>query len=411
MPVTQRSLSMNYAKGGPLAGLRILDISTVLAGPLSATYLADLGAAVVKVEVPVTGDALRGLPPMKDGVPLWWKVANRNKKGITLDLRKPKGQQLFGKLLPRFDVLVENFRPGTLDRWGLDSEWLFALRPGLIVLRLTGFGQTGPYRNKPGFARVFESLSGFTHICGEDGGGPLHMGFPISDAVAGLFGAVGILSAMHYRLKNPQEPGQEIDLSATEAMFRLLDFSAIEFDQLGTIRNRSGNFSQYSAPSNVYRTKDYQWASIAASTQSIFARLVAVMGKPELLDDPRFTTNPDRVRNRAAIDAIVADWIASRTMPELIRDLDAAEVGFSPINSIDKVFEDPQFVARDAIVNVSDRELGVVKMQNVVPRFTRTPGEVRSTGPTLGEHNAEIYGEWLDISLEQRQQLQSEGVI
>lgn len=402
---------MNEEKNGPLAGLRILDISTVLAGPLSATFLADFGAEVVKVELPRSGDPLRGLPPIKDGAPLWWKVANRNKKGVTLDLRKSKGKDLFERLLPRFDVLVENFRPGTLDKWGLDKERLFSIKPGLIVLRLTGFGQTGPYRDKPGFARVFESLSGFTHICGDADGPPLHIGFPISDAVAGLFGALGILSAVHHRLRNPSEPGQEIDLSATEAMFRILDFSAIEYDQLGVVRNRSGNSSQYSAPSNVYRTKDNQWASIAASTQSIFERLAGAMGRSDLLDDPRFAGNPERVQHRREIDEIVSQWIASKTMEEIIHDLDMAEVGFSPINSIDKIFEDPQFRAREAIVQVSDKELGTVKMQNVVPRFSKTPGKIRSTGPVLGEHNAEIYGGWLSLSDERRKQLQAEGVI
>jgi crotonobetainyl-CoA:carnitine CoA-transferase CaiB-like acyl-CoA transferase len=395
---------------GPLRGLRILDISTVLAGPLSSTFLADLGADVVKTELPRLGDPLRGLAPHKGGVPLWWKVANRNKKGVTLDLRNPRGRALFERLLPRFDVLVENFRPGTLERWGLPATRLFELRPGLIVLRVTGFGQTGPYRNKPGFARVFEALSGFTYICGEGGGPPLHMGFPISDAVAGLFGALGILSAVHHRLRHPDAPGQEIDLSATEAMFRLLDFLPVEYDQLGVVRTRSGNCSQYAAPGNVYRTRDGQWASIAASTQSIYERLVNVMDMPGLLADPRFATNPERVRHRAEIDAIVAQWIASKDMDELRQLLDDAEVGFSPINGIDKVFEDPQLKAREAIVSVQDPELGPLRMQAVVPRFSVTPGAVRTTGPRMGEHNAEVYG-GLGLSEEEQRRLREEGAI
>lgn len=396
---------------GPLAGLRILDVSTVIAGPVAATFLADLGAEVVKVELPQAGDPLRGLPPFKNGFPLWWKVTNRNKRGITLDLRKPKGKALFERLLPQFDVLVENFRPGTLDKWGLDKERLFSLKPELVILRMSGFGQTGPYRDKPGFARVFEALSGFAYICGEADGPPIHAGFPIGDSVAGLFGALGILSALYHRLTHRAAPGQEIDLSATEAMFRILDFLAIEYDQLGTVHSRSGNFSQYTAPSNVYRTRDGQWASIAASTQSIFERLASAMGRPDLTVDPRFATNPDRVRHRDEIDAIVAQWVATKTMAELIALLDDAQVGFGPINSIDRVFDDAQFKAREAIVPIPDTDLGTVRMQNVVPRFSRTPGAIRCAGPSLGEHNSEIYGDWLGLSPEERQQLRAEGVI
>lgn len=402
---------MADTSSGPLAGLRILDISTVIAGPVAATFLADLGAEVVKAELPKRGDPLRGLPPFKDDVPLWWKVTNRNKRGITLDLRKPGGKALLERLLPQFDVLVENFRPGTLDGWGLDKEWLFSVNPKLTILRTTGFGQTGPYRNKPGFARVFESLSGFAHLCGEADGPPLHAGFPIADSVAGLFGAMGILSALYHRLEHPDSPGQEIDLSATEAMFRLLDFLPIEYDQLGIVRGRSGNFSQYTAPSNVYRTKDGHWASIAASTQSIFERLARAMGRADLIEDPRFATNPERVNHRAEIDGIVAEWAASKNMCELIALLDNAEVGFSPIHSIDEIFEDPQFKAREVIVGVQDAELGNIRMQNVVPRLSETPGSIRSAGPALGEHNEEVYGGWLGLSSEERQQFRSEGVI
>ena len=264
--------------GGPLEGLCILDISTVVAGPFAATLLADLGADVLKAEIPGAGDALRALAPHKDGVPLWWKVTNRNKKGITLDLRKSEGKVLLGKLLQGRDVMVENFRPGTLDRWGISREWLQSINPKLTILRVTGFGQTGPYRNRPGFARVFEAMSGFTRMCGEVGGTPLHLGYPISDAIGGLFGAVGVLAAL-YRLKEvPSSRGQDIDCSLTEAMLRTLDFLAIEYDQLGAVRTASGNRSQYAAPGNIYKTKDNKWASIAASTQSIFARLCAALG-------------------------------------------------------------------------------------------------------------------------------------
>jgi len=376
---------------GPLAGLRVVDVSTVVAGPFAAGLLADLGAEVIKVEMPGAGDALRALAPHKDGVPLWWKVTNRNKRGVTLDLRRPEGRELLGRMIPQTDVLVENFRPGTLDRWGITGEWLRGRNPRLTILRMTGFGQTGPYRDRPGFARIFEAMSGFTHICGEEGGAPLHLGYPISDAVGGLFGAIGALAALVQLEADPSRRGQDIDCSITEAMLRVLEFLPIEYDQLGAVRARSGNRSQYAAPGNVYQTKDGRWASIAASTQSIFARLCAALGLASLVEDPRFRANPERVANQEALDAIVGAAIGGLTLDELRARLESHEVGFSAIHDIADVFADPHLAAREALVTVQDRELGAVRMQNVVPRFSDTPGRVRAAGPTLGEHNEEVY--------------------
>ncbi|HUN50117.1 MAG TPA: CoA transferase [Candidatus Sulfotelmatobacter sp.] len=402
---------MDQQNQGPLQGLRILDIATVLAAPWSATLLADLGAEVLKVEMPGRGDLLRALAPHKDGVPLWWKVANRNKKAITLDLRKEAGRALLEKLLPRFDVLVENFRPGTLDGWGLPKERLFAIHPKLTVLRVSGFGQTGPYRDRPAFARVAEAIAGFTYICGEAGGAPLHMGFPVADAVAGLFGAVGILGALYRRQREPEAAGQEIDVNLAEATFRMLDFLPIEYDQLGVVRGRTGNLSDYSAPSNVHRTRDEVWITIPASSQGIFERLCRALGEEALIRDPRFASNAERVRNRATLDAIIAAAIATRTLAELRPLLDRHEVGWSAIHSIADVFADPHFQAREAIVSVPDDELGPVRMQNVTPRFSGTPGRVASTGPALGQHNAEVYGQWLGLGEQERAALQAAGVI
>lgn len=376
---------------GPLKGLRIIDISTVVAGPFAAGLLGDYGAEIVKVEMPGAGDSLRALAPHKDGVPLWWKVTNRNKKGITLDLRLPEGRELFARLVGDADVLVENFRPGTLDGWGITRAWLQELNPRLTILRVTGFGQDGPYAGRPGFARIFEAMSGFTQICGEEDGRPLHLGYPISDAVAGLFGALGILAALHDLARHPERRGQEIDCSATEAMLRTLEFLAIEYDQLGAVRTRSGNRSQYAAPGNVYRTADDKWASIAASTQSIFVRLCAALDLKHLLEDPRFALNPARVKNYQELDEIVGTAIGRMTLAELRETLTRNEVGFSPIYDIADVFADPQFAAREAIVSVPDGELGAVRMQGVVPRFSETPGAVRHAGPSIGQHNDEVY--------------------
>jgi crotonobetainyl-CoA:carnitine CoA-transferase CaiB-like acyl-CoA transferase len=377
---------------GPLRGLKIVDISTVVAGPFAAGLLGDYGAEVIKVEMPGAGDSLRALAPHKDGKPLWWKVTNRNKRGVTLDLRQADGRDLFAKLIAGADVLVENFRPGTLDGWGITRAWLQDISPRLTILRVTGFGQDGPYAGRPGFARIFEAMSGFTQICGEEDGRPLHLGYPISDAVAGLFGAVGVLAALHDLAQTPERRGQEIDCSATEAMLRTLEFLAIEYDQLGAVRTRSGNRSQYAAPGNVYQTADGKWASIAASTQSIFDRLCTALDLRPLLLDERYATNPARVRNYKALDEIVGAAIGKLTLVQLRDTLTKHEVGFSPIYDIADVFADPQFSARQAIVEVPDSELGSVRMQGVVPRFSETPGAVRRAGPTLGEHNDEVYG-------------------
>jgi crotonobetainyl-CoA:carnitine CoA-transferase CaiB-like acyl-CoA transferase len=395
---------------GPLAGLRVIDLSSVVAGPFAAALLADFGADVIKVELPGVGDALRALPPHKDGVPLWWKVTNRNKRGVTLDLRNPDGRVLLGRMIPGTDVLVENFRPGTLDRWGITGEWLRELNPALTILRMTGFGQTGPLRDRPGFARVFEAMCGFTNICGDEGGPPLHLGYPISDAVGGLFGAIGVLAAL-FRLQNDRSGrGQDIDCSITEAMLRVLEFLPIEYDQLGTVRTRSGNRSQYSGPSNVYVTYDGRWASIAASTQTIFARLCKALGLEWLTSDPRFADNALRVRNRDTLDEIVGGVIRRLTLAELCERLQREEVGFSPIQDIADVFADAHLAARNAIVTVPDRELGPVRMQGVVPRFSDTPCRVRQAGPAIGQHNAEVYGA-LGLDAPALEQLRTSGVV
>lgn len=396
-------------ESGPLSGLRVLDLSSVVAGPFAACLLGDYGARVIKVEQPGTGDALRALAPHKDGVPLWWKVTNRNKRGITLDLRRPEAREPLARLVAASDVLVENFRPGTLDDWGITSAWLRDCNPRLTILRMTGFGQTGPHRDRPGFARVFEAMSGFTNICGEEGRSPVHLGYPVSDAIGGLFGALGVLAALLDLARHPQRAGQEIDCSITEAMLRVLEFLPIEYDQLGVVRTRSGNRSQYAAPGNVYRTRDGRWASIAASTQSIFLRLCKALELDALPTDPRFIDNPARVAHRDDIDAIVAAAIERLTLAELGERLVAHEVGFSPIHDIADVFADPQMQARDAIVRVPDTELGEVRMQAVVPRFSEAACAVRAAGPALDEHGDEVWAE-LGYDDRERAALKAAGV-
>lgn len=402
--------SKSSAGRGPLSGLRVLDIATIVAAPFAASLLADYGAEVLKVELP-SGDGARGFPPFKDGKSLWWKVTNRNKKFITLDLRKPEGIALLKRLLPKFDVLVENFRPGTLDRWGLTREVLWSLQPRLVILRATGFGQTGPYRDRPGFARIFEAMGGLTYITGEPGGEPMHAGYPIGDAIGGVFGALGIVSALWKRAKDPEAPGEEIDLSMTEATLRLLEFLAIEHDQLGTVRERSGNANQYSAPAAVFRTKDNRWVSLAGSTNVLYANNCRAIGRPDLIDDPRFANNGMRTERKDELNAIFSEWCARHPLDEVLAAFQSAQGTIAPIYSIDQVFADPQVQARDAITSVPDRDFGSVRMQNVVPRFVNDPGKVHGTGGAIGQDNAEVYGTWLALSEAEQQQLQKSGVI
>lgn len=394
---------------GPLAGVRVLDISTVVAGPFSSTLMADLGAEVLKIELPGEGDHIRHLPPHKNGVALWSKVANRNKRGITLDLRQAEGMKILEQLLPRYDVLVENFRPGTLDRWGLDMARLRALRPDLIVLRITGFGQTGPYRSRPGFARIFEAMAGFVNLCGEKDGPPLYPGFPVSDALTGVFGAYAITAALLHREKHGT--GQEIDLSATEAMLRVLDFMPIEYDQLGVVRTRQGNLNAYSAPSSVYKTRDDKWVVLAVSAPTVFRRLAVAIGRTDLLEDPLFSTNAARIRNRGQIETIMEDWFRAHALDEASGILMRHEVSFSPIYDIADIVADPHFIEREVLVRIEDEELGPVSMQNVVPRFSETPGRVWRAGPGVGQHNDEIYGQELGMSQAQLAELRGRNII
>ena len=376
---------------GPLNGLRVLDLSTVYAGPFAATMLGDLGADVLKVELPGAGDSLRGLPPYKDGVPLWWKVTNRNKRGITLDVRTEAGRAILLELLAEYDVLVENFRSGTLDGWSLDAATLRRANPELIVLRVTGFGQTGPDRRRPGFARMFEALSGYTYISGPPDKPPSYNGYPIGDAVTGLFGALGILAAVQHARSHPGEGGQDIDLSATEAMLRLLDFLPIEYDQLGVVRERHGNTSAYNAPVDTYMTADAKWISVHAGTQPMWERLARLMDRPDLAQSPDFIDNDSRVRNRDRLNPIVAQWMLGRPYAQLSALLGGADIAHCPIHSIADVFANPQMVARGSIVQVEDPSLGKVRMQGVVPLFEKTPGSVRRTGPGLGQDNEAVY--------------------
>lgn len=396
---------------GPLTGLKVLDISTIIAAPLAATLLADYGADVWKIEMPGQGDGLRSFPPLKDGKPLWWKTANRNKKFATLDLHKPEGVELFKRMLAGFDVLIENFRPGTLDRFGLSKQMLWSVQPRLVILRATGFGQDGPYRDRPGFARIFEAMGGLTYITGETAGQPMHPGYPIGDSIGGLFGALGVLAALWMRARDPDAPGEEIDLALTEATFRLLDILPVEFDQLGAVRGRIGNANAYSAPAAVYRTKDDRWVTLAGSTNPLFARNCRAIGRPDLIEDPRFVTNATRVQYSRELNDIFSAWCAAHTLAEVLATFEAAQGTIAPIYSIDQIAADPQVKARNVIARIPDKDFGTVATPCIVPRFAADPTAQRNAAGDIGQDNRELYLDKLGLAHEDFERLARDKVI
>ncbi len=399
--------------GQPRRGVRILDMATVLAAPFAATLCGDLGAEVVKLELPQGNDALRGLAPVHEGRALFWKTANRGKQGISLDVRQPEGRELFLRLIEGFDVLVENFRTGTLDGWGLDIATLHRHNPRLIVLRLTGFGQTGPSARKPGFARIFEAMSGFVNLCGEADGAPQHMNYPLGDSIAGLWGAFAITTALAERnsLPRDQQQGAEIDLSATEGLMRLLDPLAAEYHFTGVARERTGSRAGYTAPSNVYRSADGAWITLVGSSDPIFVRLCAAMGRPELAKDPRFAGNVARTRHHIAIDEIVASWCAVLPLGLLAERLERHEVPFSKVYSIADAVADPHFQARGAFIELQDDDLGAIPAPAPVPRFVgRDRPPVPCVGPETGKDNAEVFGS-IGVRQEDLERLKRQRVV
>jgi len=396
---------------GPLKGLRVLDIATIIAGPMAGTLMADFGADVVKLELPGVGDGLRGLPPFREGKSLWWKVTNRGKFFGTLDLRRPEAKALFLRMVAQSDVLIENFRPGTLERWGLDIETLWQANPRLVVLRVSGFGQDGPRAGLTGFARIFEAMGGLTGISGSEDLPPMHTGYPIGDPIGALFGGFAIMAALWRVAQSDREQGEEIDLSLTEAMFRIIEVLAIEYDQLGVVRERSGNRNLYSAPSDVYLTADKRYVSLAGSTNRTFANNARAIGRPELAADPRFATNPARVENAPELDRIFGAWIAAHTQEEVVTAFREAQGTLAPIYSIDQIFADPQFQARDAIAEVPDDDFETVRMQGLVPRFRRRPGRIRWAAKGLAADNDYIYREILGLDEAEIEGFRAKGII
>jgi formyl-CoA transferase len=393
-----------------LTGLKVLDMATMQAGPMVATHLADHGADVIKIEQP-TGDPMRRNGMLKNGVPLWWKLLSRNKRAITLNLRTPKGQDLLKRLAQDADVLVENFRPGTMERWNLGWETLHALNPRLVMVRTTGFGQAGPYSGRAGFGTIAEAMSGFAHITGEANGPPTLPPFALGDNIAGLFGAMATMFAIYYRDVRGAGVGQCIDLSLFEPLFSILGNQSTVYDQLGVSQNRTGNRSANVAPRNAYQTREGRWVALSASTQSIALRVLTLIGGEALANDARFHEPRSRLAHAEEVDRLVADWVRARPVDEVLRVFDEAGAAIGPVFDIAQIFENPQYQARESIVTVCDEELGPIKMQGVFPKLGLTPGRVRWSGPSLGRHNRDIYGGQLGLNEQELEGLRAEGVI
>lgn len=394
----------------PLSGLKVIDAASIFAGPLIATLLADFGADVVKIEHP-TGDSLRKTGHKKNGVPLWWKVVSRNKRCITLDLKHPKGQALFKRLVADADVLIENFRTGTLERWGIGWDVLSALNPRLVMVRVTGFGQTGPYRRRAGFGTLAEAMSGFAHITGEPDGPPTLPPFGLADGIAANYGAFATMFALWERDMKGSGKGQYIDLALYEPLFALLGAQPTVYDQLGIIQQRTGNRSVNNVPRNAYRTKEGRWVALSTSAESIVFRVLRLCGGEAAAADPRFQTAESRLRHADEIDALVGGWIARHTLQEVLDAFERAEAAIGPVYDIEQLLADPQVQARGSVTEVSDPELGRVRMQSVFPLLSRTPGRIRHAGPRLGQHNEEILCGELGLTAAELAALKDEGVV
>ncbi|GAA1597968.1 CoA transferase [Kribbella sancticallisti] len=376
---------------GPLEGLRVLDASTILAGPLAAQILGDYGAEVIKVEHPARGDGMRGHGLDKDGESLWWKMISRNKRTIGLYLGDPDGARVFRDLAATADIVVENFRPGTLERWGLGYEVLSAANPGLILLRVTGFGQTGPYAARPAFGTLVEAMSGFAHLTGEPDGPPTLPAFGLADSIAGVAGAAAVSMALLHRASTGQ--GQVIDLDLLSPIMTAVGPGVIYADQLGIDQERTGNRSQNNAPRNTYRTADGHWLAISTSANTVAERVLKLVGHPEVVDEPWFGTGRERAQHADLLDACVGDWIAARTRSEVLAAFEDAGAAVAPVYKPSELIEDPQVKALDLVTTVEDETLGPIRMQNVMWRMSRTPGSIRSTGRPLGQDTDAVLSE------------------
>jgi formyl-CoA transferase len=396
---------------GPLSDLRVLELGTLLAGPFCGQLLGDLGAEVIKIEPPGQGDPMRVWGRQQEGEPsLWWPVVARNKKAITLDLRQAEGQQVLKELVAGADFVLENFRPGTLERWGLGWSELSAVNPRLIMIRVSGFGQSGPRARDPGFGAIGEAMGGLRYVVGDPSTPPSRMGISIGDSLAATFACLGALSALHYREQTGR--GQVVDSAIYEAVLAMMESLITDYDQRGFIRERTGAILPNVAPSNVYPTRD-GLVLIAANQDTVFARLALAMGEPELAADPRYSTHQARGARQAELDARVGRWTSAMTTKDVLEILarPATAVPSGLIYRAPDMLDDEHFKARQAIVSTPHPKFGTLRMQNVAPRLSATPGSIRAPAPEMGEHNDEVFLELLGMSAERYAALKAAKVV
>lgn len=394
----------------PLDDLRVLELGAFLAGPFCGQLLADFGAEVVKVEPPGKGDPMREWGRHRhNGRTLWWPILARNKRSVTIDLRTPQGQDLVRRLIPQCDMLLENFRPGTLESWGLGWEELRELNPGLIMIRVSGYGQSGPYRDKAGFGSIGEAMGGIRSITGFPDRPPTRIGISIGDAMAASFATIGALTALHERRRSGH--GQVVDIGIYEAVLAFMESMIPEYQLTGHQRERTGNILPNIAPSNIYPTRDGGWFAIGANSDPIFCRLAAAMSRPALATDPRYATHSARGEHQIELDDLIAAWTVGYSAEELQRLMDEHGVPAGQIYTAREMLADPHFAARQAIIGMQAPGIGEIKMQNVFPRLSETPGGVDWTGPALGEHNQYVLSDLLHMTQEEIDVLREQGVI
>ena len=398
----------NATPFGPLAGLKVVEMGQLIAGPFAAKTLADFGADVVKIEPPGAGDPLRNWRLLKNGTSVWWQVQSRNKRSIALDLKQAEAQDIVRKLAGEADVLIENFRPGALEGWNLDPQQLIALNPRLVVLRISGYGQTGPYRDRPGFGVVGEAMGGLRHLSGEPGRPPVRVGVSIGDTLAALHGVIGILMALHERQRSGQ--GQVIDVALYEAVFNCMESLLPEYSASGVVRGPAGSALPGIAPTNAYLCSDGGYALIAGNGDSIYKRLMAAIGREDLGNDPELADNAGRVRRVAEIDAAIGEWTKTRTVGEVLQVLDAASVPAGRIYTVADIAADPHYAARGMLQQVRTNDGDTLTVPGIVPKLSRTPGRHARNAPALGQDTDTVMRE-IGLSEQQIAALKSRGVI
>ena len=396
------------ASSGPLAGLRVVEMGQLIAGPFAAKTLADFGADVVKIEPPGTGDPLRNWRLLRNGTSVWWQVQSRNKRSLALDLRQPEAQAIVRRLAAEADVLVENFRPGALEGWGLDPQELVAANPRLVVLRISGYGQTGPYRDRPGFGVVGEAMGGLRHLTAEPGRVPVRVGVSIGDTLAALHGVIGILMALHERERSGQ--GQVIDVALYEAVFNCMESLLPEYSAFGAVRGPGGSALPGIAPSNAYLCADGGYALIAGNGDSIFKRLMTAIGRADLGSDPGLADNAGRVQRVEEIDGAIGAWTRTRSVAEVLQVLDAAGVPAGRIYTVADIAADPHYAARGMLQEIRLDDGEPLTVPGIVPRLSRTPGAHRRNAPALGQDTESVLRE-VGLSEQQIAALKERGVI